>query len=68
MFRTKITRVHPELVTIAMNGLVEECGICRSKKGIMTRECKHKCCVKCYKKSYICKECEKPGSCDCCCD
>lgn len=59
----KITRIRPELVPININGSVEECGICRTNKNIMTRECKHKCCVKCYKKSYFCKECEKPGLC-----
>ena len=35
------------------------CGICSGEKSIITLECKHKCCVKCYNKTRYCIQCEK---------
>ena len=35
------------------------CYYCKAKKNIMTLECSHKCCVKCFNKGrFYCRECE----------
>jgi hypothetical protein len=40
-----------------------KCSSCNITKNIITLDCKHRYCVKCYNKSkYFCKECEKNKS------
>ena len=40
-----------------------KCSSCNISKNIITLDCKHKYCIKCYNKSkYFCKECEKNKS------
>ena len=38
------------------------CVRCSANKNILTLNCKHKYCVKCYNKEKYCKECEKNKS------
>jgi len=37
------------------------CGLCKNEKTILTLECKHKVCLKCYSKYKYCTQCDKPG-------
>lgn len=40
------------------------CSHCNTNKNVMTLECKHTYCIKCYnKRKYCCRECEKSKSC-----
>ena len=35
------------------------CYYCKGRKNIMTLDCSHKCCIKCFNKGrFYCKECE----------
>lgn len=38
------------------------CGICSGGKSIITLQCKHKCCTKCFHKEKICIQCKKENS------
>lgn len=48
----------------------DQCGNCSNTKSILTLDCKHKCCVKCYNVRRLCVICEKDKSkfrcCWCC--
>ena len=35
------------------------CPRCSGMTNILTLHCKHRCCVRCYNKDRICKQCEK---------
>lgn len=35
------------------------CGLCSGEKSIIVLGCTHKCCVKCFHKTRLCKQCEK---------
>jgi hypothetical protein len=34
------------------------CGICSGEKSIITLDCHHKCCVKCFNKIRYCVQCK----------
>lgn len=38
------------------------CGLCSAEKNIITLDCKHKCCVRCFHKAKLCTQCEKEKS------
>ena len=38
------------------------CGLCSGGKSIITLDCKHKCCTKCFHKTKLCSQCEKEQS------
>ena len=38
------------------------CGICSAERNVITLDCKHKCCVKCFHKTKLCSQCEKEQS------
>jgi len=46
------------------------CILCKGEKNILTLECRHKYCVKCYNKTRYCIQCEKDNKkrqwCWCC--
>lgn len=35
------------------------CGLCSGEKSIIVLGCKHNCCIKCFHKTRLCKQCEK---------
>lgn len=61
-------RDSPESKKSSKSNLI--CGLCSGEKSIMTLECRHKCCVKCYNNIKYCTQCEKDNKkrmwCWCC--
>ena len=58
-----------QIVPVSSNEIEKiSCGLCKSKKSILTLTCSHNCCVNCFNKNKYCVECDKKNvKCNYCC-